>query len=233
MAISDRTDRKELLKAYEDLRVADVRDGMDTMLHHSSGSMNPAIRPLFRTRAFGIARTCRYLPYQGTVPQLSPEEYWHWTSRYYEEVCPYPWIEDIAEGDFIVIDQSGVDAGLMGSDNTLNCLRKGARGLVTSGGVRDTDEIIKQKIPFWSAMISQSMVQGRLQFEAKDIPVSVGGVAVRPGDVVVADGDGVIVVPRGMAAEVAEHAHAEHQRDKKRRAAHYESLGWDLDSTVT
>ncbi|MBN2551508.1 MAG: RraA family protein [Spirochaetales bacterium] len=233
MAICDRSDRKDLLKAYEDLRVADVRDGMDTMLHHGSGSMNPAIRPLFRTRAFGIARTCRYLPYQGTVPELSPEEYWQWTSRYYEEICPYPWIEDIAEGDFIVIDQSGVDAGLMGSDNTLNCLRKGARGFVTSGGVRDTDEIIRQKIPFFSAMISQSMVQGRLQFDAKDLPVSVGGVAVFPGDVVVADGDGVIVVPRKMAAAVAEHAHAEHQRDKLRRAAHYESLGWDLDSTVT
>jgi 4-hydroxy-4-methyl-2-oxoglutarate aldolase len=226
-------DRKELLKAYEDLRVADVRDGMDTMLHHGCGSMSPAIRPLFRTRAFGIARTCRYVPYSGTVPEVSPEEYWEWSSRYYEEVCPYPWIEDIVEGDFIVIDQSGVDAGLMGSDNTLNCLRRGARAFVSSGGVRDTDEIIHQKVPFWSAMVSQSMVQGRLQFDTKDTPVSVGGVLVHPGDFVVADGDGVIVVPRRIAIDVAEHAHAEHQRDKKRRATHYKSLGWQPDSTIT
>ena len=227
------SDKKELLKAYEDLRVADVRDGMDTVLRHYTGSMSPAIRPLFRTQAFGIARTCRYVPFRSNIPELSPDEYWDWCEDYYQNICPYPWTEGITEGDFIVIDQSGVDVGLMGSDNTLNCLRRGARGFVTNGGVRDTDEIIRQKVPFWSLMISQSMVQGRLQFDTKDIPVSVGGVLVHPGDMVVADGDGVIVVPREVAQEVAGHAHAEHQRDKKRRAEHYKSLGWKPDSTVT
>ena len=49
--------RKELLDAYEDLRVADVRDGMDTLMMHGYGSMNPNIRPIFRIRAFGIAKT--------------------------------------------------------------------------------------------------------------------------------------------------------------------------------
>lgn len=226
------THREKILTLYDDLRVADVRDGMDTMMHHRTGSMDPGIRPLFRTSSFGIARTCRYLPFRGTIPTLSPEEYGQWSSKYYNEVCSYPWIDDIQEGDFIVIDQSGVNAGLMGSANTLVCLRQGARGFVTSGGVRDTDEIILQGIPYWAPFCSQSMVQGRLEFDAKDIPVSVGGVHIRPGDVVVADGDGVIVVPQEIAEDVAMHAHAEHDRDKKDRREEYRRLGREEDDTI-
>lgn len=163
---------------------------------------------------------------------MTPEEYWAWSSRYYQEICQYPWVADIEEGDFIVIDQSGVNAGLMGSENTLNCLRKGARGFVTNGGVRDTDEIILQKIPFWSRICSQSMVQGRLEFDAKDIRVSVGGVQVRPGDIIVADGDGIIAIPQEIAGDVARYAHEEHDRDKKRRKSHYRKLGWKQDSSL-
>ncbi len=224
--------RKKLLKIYKDLRVADVRDGMDVMMHHYVGSMNPEIRPLYRTRSYGIARTCRYLPFRGSIPTMTPEKYWEWSGHYYNEICRYPWVEDIEEGDFIVIDLSGVNAGLMGSENTLGCIRRGAKGFVSSGGVRDTDEIILQKIPFWSKICSQSMVQGRLEFDAKDINVSVGGVQVRPGDMVVADGDGVIVVPSEIAEDVAYHANAEHKRDKKRRRDHYRKLGWKEDKTV-
>jgi 4-hydroxy-4-methyl-2-oxoglutarate aldolase len=224
--------REKLLALYDDLRVADVRDGMDTMLHHWTGSMDPGIRPLFRTRSLGIARTCRYLPFRGTIPRLSPEKYWEWVSEYYTKVCSYPWTEDIQEGDFVVIDQSGVNAGLMGSANTLGCLERGARGFVTNGGVRDTDEIIIQEIPYWAPFCSQSMVQARLEFDARDIPVSVGGVQVRPGDVVVADGDGVIVVPQEIAEDVAGYAHEEHDRDKKDRREHYRRLGREEDDTV-
>ena len=225
-------DRRKILEAYADRRVADVRDGLDWMMMHRTGSMSPSIRPLWRTQACGIARCARYLPYEGNVPALDADEYRQWVSHYYREVCPYPWMQDIQDGDFIVLDMSGVDAGLMGSSNTLSGLRRGARGYVTNGGVRDTDEIILQKVPFWSAMISQSMVQGRIQFDAKDVPVCVGGVTVRPGDVVVADGDGVIVVPRNMAADVARIAAEIHGEDKAARRQHYEALGIPLDETV-
>jgi regulator of RNase E activity RraA len=231
MAFS-REENEALLAAFAETRVADVRDGMDVLGWHHYGSLSPAIQPLWRTHAVGIARTVRYLPYQGRVPELGSAEYLAWSGNYYGTVCPYPWTNDIQDGDFVVIDASGVDAGLMGSENTLACLRKGVRGFVTSGGVRDTDEIIMQEIPFWSAMISKSMVQGRLQYDAKDVPVAVGGVAVFPGDVVVADGDGVIVVPRRIALDVAREANDEHERDKKGRKAHYEALGRDLDPTV-
>ena len=230
--MNSRDERQEILKLFEGLRVADVRDGMDWLLMHDYGSMSPDVHPLFRARAFGIARTARYLPYEGPIPRLAPEEYTEWSNWYYREVCTYPWIEEIAAGDFVVIDQSGVDAGLMGSNNALAGFRNGARGYVTNGGVRDTDELIIQKIPFWSVFISQKMVQGRLRFEAKDVPVSVGGVLVQPGDVVVADGDGVIVVPKGLAREVARHARRELTQDKAARRRLYEQVGLELDQTI-
>jgi regulator of RNase E activity RraA len=222
----------KLLALYRELRVADVRDGMDWCSMHHYGSMSPDIKPLFRVRALGIARTCRYLPFEGPIPRLPAEEYRQWSSWYYETVCTYPWMEDIEEGDFIVIDASGVDAGLMGSANALGGYARGARGYVTSGGVRDTDELIAEKVPFWSRMISQSMVQGRLRFDAKDVAVCVGGVTVRPGDIVVADGDGVIVVPRAMAIDVARYASQELSSDKVVRRKLYQQAGLPPDDSL-
>jgi 4-hydroxy-4-methyl-2-oxoglutarate aldolase len=225
-------DRKALLELLQGLRVADVRDGMDWMMQHHRGSMPPDIRPLFRTRTVGIAKTVRYLPYAGTIPTMSPQEYSAWVDWYYREICPYPWIEEIQAGDFIVIDQSGVDAGLMGSNNALVGFGRGARGYVTNGGVRDTDELILTRVPFWSKFVSQSMVQGRLQFDDQDIPVVVNGVLVQPGDVVMADGDGVIVVPQDIAPDVARYARGELDKDKRGRRQVYEELGMDLDHSV-
>ena len=141
-------------------------------------------------------------------------------------------MDEIREGDVCVIDQSGVDSGLMGSNNALRGKKLGARGYVTNGGVRDTDELIIERVPVWSAFVSQSMVQARLQFDARDVPVAVGGACVNPGDVVVADGDGVIIVPRKTAPEVAEHARRELEGDKAGRRKLFEGRGMELDETV-
>jgi regulator of RNase E activity RraA len=227
-----KAERQEILKLYADLRVADVRDGMDWNMMHAYGSMSTDIRPLYRTKAVGIARTARYLPFQGPMPHMGSEEYTKWSGWYYGNVCTYPWMEDIEPGDFIVIDQSGVDVGLMGSNNGLDGFKKGAAGYVSNGGVRDTDELILQKVPFWSKFVSQGMVQSRLQYDAKNVPVAVGGVVVFPGDVVMADGDGIIVVPQKMALEVAKYAHQELRSDKAGRRKLYEEMGMELDSTV-
>jgi 4-hydroxy-4-methyl-2-oxoglutarate aldolase len=226
------SERTELLELFAPLRVADVRDGMDWNMLHQQGSMSPEIRPLFRTRAWGIARTARYLPFAGAVPKMTPDEYSEWSGWYYGNVCTYPWVAEILPGDFVVIDQSGVNVGLMGSNNSLEGVKNGARGYVTNGGMRDTDELILQKIPFWSKIISQGMVQGRLQYDAHEIPVQVGGVTVHPGDIVVADGDGVIVAPLDKAADVAKYARRELENDKIGRRKLYEALGLELDDSV-
>jgi len=226
-------ERSQILEAYANLRVCDVRDGMDTMGLFWTGSMSPDIRPLWRTRACGIALTCRYVKYNGPMPTVTGDAYWkEFVGWYYKEICPYPWMQAIRPGDFAVIDQSGLPVGLMGSANTLGGMQKGVRGYVSNGGCRDTDEVILQKVPFWTPRSVQPMVQMRLQFDAMDVPVNVGGVAVHPGDVVVADGDGVIVVPRAVALEVAHYANAEHQRDMKTRRRAYDALGLKPDDTV-
>ncbi len=225
-------ERNELMELFRGLRVTDVRDGMDWNMMHNYGSMSPDIRPLYRTRAAGIAKTVRYMPYEGSIPKMTPQEYSEWVTWYYENINTYTWMNDIKQGDFIIIDQSGVNAGVMGSMNSLEGVKKGAAGYVTNGGIRDTDEIIIQKIPCWSKYIAQTMVQGRTQFDAVDIPVSVGGVIVNTGDIVIADGDGVIVVKREKAFDVAKYARKENDKDKKDRRNLYKELNMEMDDTV-
>lgn len=226
-------ENKELLDLFTPLRVADVRDGMDWVGLHHYGSLDYRIRPLNRVKAVGIARTARYLPYEGPDPKVVGSEYSKWSDWYYGNICTYPWFDDIEEGDMICLDVSGVDSGVMGSENSLGAMLKGARGFVTNGGgMRDTDEVIMEKIPAWTYFITQKMDQARIQFDAKDVPVAIGGVTIRPGDVIIADGDGVICVPRKYAKDVAKYAHQELFKDKNSRKAKYEKLGWELDNTV-
>ncbi len=222
----------ELIELFKGLRVADVRDGLDYLLLHNNFSIPYTIKPLFRIRIVGIAKTVRYIPYRGEMPKLTPEEYSEWIGYYYTHICPYPWLEEVKKGDFIVIDQSSVDAGLMGSNNSLYGFSKGIVAYLTNGGPRDTDELIIQKIPFWSKFISQKTVIGRLQYDSMDIPINIEGITVNPGDVIVADGDGVVVVPREKAPIVAEFARKELNADKDSRRKLYDQMGWNYDNTV-
>jgi regulator of RNase E activity RraA len=231
----DNKENLELIELFKQLRVTDVRDGMDWMGYHHYGTVDYHIRPLFRpeTSIIGIARTARYIPYEGPVPALPPEEYTKWVKMYYSEICYDPWGKDIQSGDFMCLDIAGLDVGLLGSNNTLACKKKGCVGFMTNGGgIRDTDECVIQGIHVWSKHISQPMDQARIRYIDKDIPIAIGGVAIYPGDVVVADGDGVIVVPRKVAADVAKYAWQEASADKKARKQLYIDLGMKLDGTV-
>ena len=225
-------ENQELLELFKTLRVTDVRDGMDWMGYHHYGTVDHSITPLFRVHAVGIARTARYIPYEGPVPHCTPEEYTEWVKYYYTKVCYDPWSKDIENGDFICLDVAGIDVGLIGSNNLLDCKKRGAVGFLLNGGIRDTDEVVLQKIPVWSKFISQPMDQGRIRYLEKDIPIAIGGVAIYPGDVVVADGDGVVIVPRKVARDVAKYAKQELDADKAARKQHYIDLGMELDDTV-
>jgi len=229
-----KAENKELLELFKNFRVADVRDAMDWIGYHNFGSIDPSVRPIFRTKAIGIARTARYLPFEGPYPNEKGDAYTKWQGWYYGNVCTYPWMDDIEDGDFMAIDVSGVNVGLIGSENTLRAKLKGNRGFVFNGsGVRDTDELLMGKIPVWSSFIAQSMVQCKIRFDAKDIPIAIGGVTIHPGDIIVADGDGVIVVPRKVAKDVAKYAKQILSEDKATRRASYEKLHWNPDATVT
>jgi regulator of RNase E activity RraA len=110
----------------------------------------------------------------------------------------------------------------------------GAIGVVSNGGIRDTDEIIKERIPVYLDMNNRGrgIRPGRNELESHNKPITVGGVLVNPGDVVVADGDGVVVVPRKYAKPVAEFARIILDGDKEGRRNLYKKLNMPLDKTV-
>jgi len=224
--------REEILNLYHNLRVADTRDGLDWMGYHHYGSMSSEMRPLERTRAIGFAKTARYIPYNKPCPNVTEDAYSDWSGYYYGEVCIYPWMAEIEKYDFPVLDMSNLPVGLMGSNNTMDGIRSGAVGYIAYGGVRDTDEVIIQKIPFWSTKVAQPMVQARIQYESHNTKINCDGVCVTPGDLIVADGDGVVVVPADMIKDVAKWATREMQADRVQRRKHYEALGLPMDDTV-
>ena len=114
------------------------------------------------------------------------------------------------------------------------CIQPAVRSssVVTNGGARDTDELIKQRCPVYSRYISRRFNPGRLEYAGHGMPVNCGGVLVRPGDMVVADGDGVIVVPVEKALQVAEIARGILDGDKRGRRHLYDQAGIPPDDTV-
>jgi len=232
-------DDERILKLYQGLRVADVSDGMDMAGLQDVGLMDPDIKPLWRdVEGFqhvisGLAVTVRYLPTNKRPDKMNATDFRQWEGRWYREISPEPFVPLLRQGSIIVIDgEQDRDTGSIGSNNSLAWKMKGARGIVTSGGARDTDELIKQKIPLYLKKIGRGIRPGRNEVESVNQPVMCGGVLVRPGDVVVADGDGVVVVPREHAEEVATWAREILQGDKAGRRKLYQQLGMPLDRTV-
>jgi regulator of RNase E activity RraA len=111
-------------------------------------------------------------------------------------------------------------------------LKRGAVGVVTNAGARDTDELILIKAPVYTKYISRGIRPGRLRLESYNRPISCGGVLVFPGDVIVGDGDGVIVVPREKVIEAGKIARNINESDQKSRLKLYEDLGMPPDRTV-
>ena len=232
----------EILKLYNGLRVADVSDGMDLVGLKDVGLLDPDIEALwkdideFKHMFCGIAVTVRYIPTNRVFPtNVSPEDYAKWRNDWYGKLSPEPFMDHLKKGSVVVIDNDGDgDTGTTGSNNSMLWVQKGAVGIVSAGGVRDTDEIIKQQIPVYMDISKRGrgIRPGRNEVESVQKPVVLGGVLIRPGDVIVADGDGVIVVPRDQAIPVAKAAHEVLSVDKAQRKKLYEELGIPLDFTV-
>jgi regulator of RNase E activity RraA len=87
-------------------------------------------------------------------------------------------------------------------------------------------------VPLYDRKKGRGIRPGRNEIESVNRPVTIGGVLVCPGDVVVGDGDGVVVVPRAVAEQVAKYASEILLKDKVGRRGLYESLGRPLDKTV-
>jgi regulator of RNase E activity RraA len=113
-------------------------------------------------------------------------------------------IEEIPAGAVLVIDaQRDTRAGTLGDILVARLLNRGVAGVVSDGAMRDTQEIERMALPVFCNGIAPPASFNFLMPIARNQPVGCGGAAVFPGDVIVADGGGVVVVPRHLAAEVA------------------------------
>jgi 4-hydroxy-4-methyl-2-oxoglutarate aldolase len=202
-------DNKQVLDAYKYLRVADVSDGMDVVGLQNIGLVDPEIHALwkdtehFTHRVVGIAVTARYVPTNRREPRMDSKTIGQW----YSTITSEAFMKVLTPGSILVIDaMEDGESRSIGSSNIMSWKKLGMVGLVTSGGLADTDEIIYEKVPTYFRRLARGIRPGRNELESVNRPVTIGGVLVRPGDVVVADGDGVVVVPRERALEVAEAA---------------------------
>ena len=137
--------------------------------------------------------------------------------------------EVVKSGDVLVVGVSSENSdGMFGELLATSLAARGAGGLVIDAGCRDVREIAAMSFPVWSRAISAKGTV-KATVGSVNVPVIVGGVRVVPGDVIVADDDGVVVVPRRKAGVVAE-AGAERERKeaetRKRLAAG--ELGLDI-----
>lgn len=232
-------DDAKILGLYRNLRVADVSDGLDRVGLPGTGLVNPEIHPDwidlkdFKHVFRGIALTVRYVPTQRPALPEKLSEFSEWEGNFYNTISTEAFTQLIRPGTAIVIDDvEDKDIGSIGSNNILNWYRLGATGVVTDAGARDTDEVGLEGVPLYLRHKGRGIRPGRNEIESVNRPVTIGGVLVCPGDVVVADGDGVVVVPRAVAEEVAKYANEILVNDKAGRKSLYEDLGRPLDKTV-
>jgi regulator of RNase E activity RraA len=215
------------------LRVTDVTDGLDAVGRADLTLLDPAIRPLWMgMRFWGPAITMRVAPTNRRMPIIERNDALR-QHAIWDEMGGMHARLNVKPGAVVVTSTHGArECGYWGSNNSMAMQASGVAGIVTDGYARDTDEIILQKGPVACRGIGRTIIPGRVELLDVEVPVGCGGVLVRPGDIVGADWDGVIVVPIEVAEDVLCIAARIAVDDKKARRRWYDKLGKKPDETV-
>jgi 5-oxopent-3-ene-1,2,5-tricarboxylate decarboxylase/2-hydroxyhepta-2,4-diene-1,7-dioate isomerase len=155
-------------------------------------------------RLLGYAHTLRYVPLREDVLAADTAE------LNAQKLA----VETISHGEVLVIEARGeVGAGTIGDILALRAQRRGAAGIVTDGGLRDSPAVAELELPTYYRA-PHAAVLGLLHYPLESgVPVACGGVLVMPGDVLVGDAEGVLVLPAGLAEEVAADALEQERRE--------------------
>lgn len=184
-----------LLAGFYRSTVASVADAVDQVVGQR-GFMSHQIRPVVAGKFVGRAVTARAAPAppEKATPQLAVLH-----SR--------EMIDAAKPGEVgVIVMEDGLDVAAIGGLMATAAKARGMAGMVLDGGVRDVAEIRSLNLPTYAASITPSTAVSRFASVSRNEPVKCGGVTVRPGDIIVAGEDGVVVVPREKEREVLKRA---------------------------
>jgi regulator of RNase E activity RraA len=177
------------------------RRGFRNLFMHGVAPLRPD------SRMAGQAFTLRYIPLREDLEASG--EFNNLTNK--QRIA----VESVGPGDVLVIDARGdTRAGTLGNILAARIKARGAAGIVTDGAYRDTPSIRAIELPTYARGQSPNLSLTIHHPSEINVPIACGGVAVLPGDVIVGDGEGVIVIPRALAEEVAEAAFEQEQREE-------------------
>ena len=179
---------QELIDAFRAVATASVADSVDKMCG-KRGYLDHELKPRINDkRIIGPAVTVL----EGPTPEFLPPQH------------ALELIDSAAPGSVMVIAINGEpNVAIWGGLMTAGAFARGLAGAVLDGGVRDIVEIRRDyDFPVIARSVSPGTTLGRFKTLGANIPVVCGGIEVNPGDIIVGDVDGVVVVPRAQAEEV-------------------------------
>jgi regulator of RNase E activity RraA len=189
----------EIIQAFRTISTASVADAL--WAQGVSGHMSHEIKPFMKVKIVGPAVTVWEEPTTERIPPNHALEL----------------IDHSEPGSVIVIGIDGFrDVAVWGGLMTAGAVVNGIEGAVLDGGVRDIEEIERDfAFPVFARSICPATTVGRFKTVAANVPVKVGGVMVNPGDLIVGDRDGVIVVPTSLVEVVLRDAQDIEQRERE------------------
>jgi len=153
-------------------------------------------------RVVGPAFTLRFVPVR---EDLATPESWS------KPISTRSAIEAMPENCIVVADAMGItSAGIFGDILCMRMVKRGVAALITDGVMRDKHGVLATGLPVWCAGVAAPASVNQLTFVGWNEPIACGGCAIFPGDIIVADDDGAVVIPSALADFVAQEG-AEHE----------------------